>query len=153
MKFCDTCCPNKTCEDFGKGRCGNVVLFGTYRSKNGPRQRYQCQTCGRTFSERRATIFYGLHTNEQKVFEALAALAKKRSTKSVARALKIKLETLHRWLHKASSRPQIVGEILLQEFKLTQRQVDSLWEFIRKSSLGLLLFCLFGNPLHHFEIF
>ena len=134
MRVSEVCCPNNNCKDFGKGKCGNLVYFGTYRSKSGLRQRYRCQTCRRTFSERTGSIFCGLHAEEEKIFQALAALAKKRSTKNVARTLKVKLETLHRWLHKASLKDQLVETVLLEKYKLTPKQIAGLWKLIRKSA-------------------
>ena len=134
MRVSEVCCPNNECEDFGKGRCGNLVYFGSYRSKSGQRQRYRCQTCRRTFSERTGSIFCGSHAEEEKIFQALASLAKYRSTSRVAINLKIKMETLHRWLHKAFLKKRIVETVLLEKYRLNPKQIDGLWKFIRKGA-------------------
>ncbi len=51
-------CPHESCPDYGKlqsDRQRNIKKAG--KSRQG-RQRYQCKTCGRTFTETKGTIFY-----------------------------------------------------------------------------------------------
>ena len=51
-------CPNEVCPDYGKlqsDRQGKIIEFG--KTKAG-RQRYQCKTCGQTFTETKGTLFY-----------------------------------------------------------------------------------------------
>ena len=58
-------CPNEVCPDYGKLQSDqqhNIKRFG--KTKAG-RQRYQCKTCKKTFTETKGTIFYRRRTPEK----------------------------------------------------------------------------------------
>ena len=68
-------CPNESCPDYGKLQSDqqrNIKKAGKTRQG---RQRYQCKTCKRTFTETRGTIFYRRRTPEEEIIEALALIA------------------------------------------------------------------------------
>jgi len=50
------------------------------------RQRYQCKTCGRTFTETKGTIFYRRRTLESEIIETLALVAEGVRVSGLARA-------------------------------------------------------------------
>ena len=54
-------CPNEACSARGKLGAGNSSVHGRKRP------RYKCQTCHKTFSARRGTLFEGLRTEEEKI--------------------------------------------------------------------------------------
>jgi hypothetical protein len=48
--------------------------------------------------------------------------------------LEIKLDTVRRWLASAALHCEQVSEMLLQDLKLSQVQVDELWTFVKKNT-------------------
>ena len=69
-------CPNEECPDYGRlqkeQKKSNITKFG--KTKAG-RQRYRCNTYGRTFTEIKGTIFSCKRTEEAEILETLALIA------------------------------------------------------------------------------
>ena len=128
-------CPNKECSSYGKAGCDNVVFNGTYKGKNGSIHYLICRSCGRSFSERTDTIFYDLRTDENKVLQALAMLAKGMSLRGTAEVLHTKLDTIRSWLHLAAEQSEKVSERLMKDFNITKAELDELWTFVKKKLL------------------
>jgi transposase-like protein len=128
-------CPNENCSLYGKIGHGNIVGNGTYQSKSGSINYYICKSCGRTFSGRIGTIFYNLRTNEEKVLQALAMLAKGMTLRGTAEILHTKLDTVRHWLHLAAEQAEKVNQHLIDDFHITKAELDELWTFVKKNSL------------------
>jgi len=98
-------CPNEACPDYGKLQDGqrqrNIRKYGKTRSGI---QRYQCQTCRRTFTETIGTIFYRKRTPEWQILETLALLAEGSRISSLSRAKGIKEDTILAWLREAAQK-------------------------------------------------
>src|SRR5919197_2313717 len=62
-------CGNPACADYAQRQRGNLRRFG--KTKAGV-QRYQCKTCGQTFTATKGTPFYGLRTPQATILECLA---------------------------------------------------------------------------------
>jgi len=122
-KFCD----NKECPDYGKTNNDNIIGFG--HSPNGT-QRYQCKTCGVTFTETKGTIFYGRHTPRKDILEALAMLAERMSIAAVARVKGVKEDTVSSWLNEAANNVSDIEEVLLKDYHVDKAQMDSLWTYV-----------------------
>ena len=79
-------CPNEVCPDYGKLRGDqpqrNIKKAG--KTKRG-RQRYQCKTCGQTFTETKGTVFYRRRTPESELIETLTFVAEGVRVSSLAR--------------------------------------------------------------------
>jgi hypothetical protein len=54
--------------------------------------------------------------------------------RGTSRVLEIKLDTVRRWLASAALHCEQVSEMLLQDLKLSQVQVDELWTFVKKNT-------------------
>jgi hypothetical protein len=71
-------CPNKACPDFGKLQDGqskqNNIKSG--HTKRGV-QRYQCKTCGKTFTESTGTLFFRKRTPEHEILETLVLFGRR----------------------------------------------------------------------------
>jgi transposase-like protein len=77
--------PNTDCADHGKeqNECQcSIIKFG--KTKAG-RQRFKCNTCGRTFTETKGTIFYRRRTPDDEIIETLALVAEGSRISSLAR--------------------------------------------------------------------
>lgn len=124
-------CPNETCVDYGKlqtnHRAPNIRKFG--HTKNGT-QRYQCKSCGKTFTATKGTIFYRRRTPMNDIIEALAMVAEGMRISSVSRVKGNKEETISDWLKEAANHVEQVEAILLANYQLNRGQLDGLWSYV-----------------------
>lgn len=134
-QFLDVACPNPRCKRGGKPGLGNVVSNGTYRTRStGKARLFLCRACGKAFSSRTGTAFFGLRTPKQTVLLGLRLLAEGLGLRGTARALEVKLDTVRGWLAAAAQHCESVSQMLLRELKLSQVQVDELWTFVKKNT-------------------
>ncbi len=123
-------CPNEACPDYGKlqsDSANNIRKFG--KNRNG-KQRYQCTTCGRTFTETKGTIFYRRRVPEEEILETLFLLAEGVRISSLSRAKGHKEDTILDWLRDAARHAEQVEEILLARYRITRGQLDALWSYV-----------------------
>ena len=123
-------CPNEACPDYGKlqiGRQQNLVKFG--KTRKGV-QRFRCQTCGKTFTETKGTIFYRRRTPEHEILETLAFLAEGSRISSLSRVKGFKEDTILAWLRAAARHSEQVEEVLLADFRVERAQLDALWSYV-----------------------
>jgi len=123
-------CAHEDCPDHGVVGKGNITLSHRY----GKQRKYLlwCKTCERTFSEKRGTIFYGLHTPKEKVLLALHCIAEGNNIASTARIIGSKEDTVRNWLRRAGEQSEQVSQLLIKELKLGQAKLDKLWAYIKK---------------------
>src|SRR5215204_2246324 len=122
-----TFCPNEECQFYAKVDEANIIKYG--KSKQGL-QRYQCKSCGTTFSATRGTLFYRKHTPLKDILETLALLAEGVRISSLSRAKGFKEDTILRWLREAASHSEAVEEVLLGDSEVSKAQVDGLWAYV-----------------------
>jgi transposase-like protein len=122
-----TFCPNEECNQYAKVDEGNLIKFG--RSRQGV-QRYQCKSCGTTFTATRGTLFYRKHTPLKDILETLALLAEGVRISSLSRAKGFKEDTILRWLREAARHAEAVEDVLLEDYRLSKAQVDGLWTYV-----------------------
>jgi transposase-like protein len=125
-------CPNESCPDYGKLQNGQVQVNLKKIGKT-PRgvQRYQCKTCGKTFTETKGTIFYRKHAQEYEILEVLALLAEGVRISTLTRVKGIKEDTILRWLREAAQHAEQIEEVLMKEFHIERGQLDALWAYVR----------------------
>lgn len=134
-QFLDVACPNPRCTCRGKRGLGNVVSNGTYRTRSTGRARlFLCRACGKAFSSRTGTAFFGLRTPKRTILLGLRLLAEGLGLRGTARVLEVKLDTVRGWLALAARHCDQVSQLLLRELKLSQVQVDELWTFVKKNT-------------------
>ena len=120
-------CPNETCEDYGKTGRHNMRKYGTTDSG---KQRYQCKTCRRTFTETKGTLFYRRRTEAGAIIEVLALLAEGMRISSITRVKGFKEDTILDWLRDAAQHVEAVEAMLLHDYQIGQAQVDGLWAYV-----------------------
>lgn len=120
-------CPNSGCKDYGKLDSNTIIKIG--KTKAG-RQRYRCQSCSRTFTETKDTIFYRKRTCQQEIIETLAFIAEGSRVSSVARVKGHKEDTILSWLGDAAQHVQAVEDALLKGHRIQRGQLDSLWAYV-----------------------
>ena len=125
-------CPNPACPDYGKLQSGqslpNLKKLG--KTKRGV-QRYQCKTCGKTFTETRGTIFFHKHAQADEILEVLALLAEGNRISTLTRVKGIKEDTILRWLREAAGHASELDEVLMKDFRVERAQIDGLWSFVQ----------------------
>jgi hypothetical protein len=120
MNLQEVFCPYEGCVDKGKAGQGNVVWFQRKR------QRCKCQTCGRTFSYKRGTPFYGLRTDAEVVEKAVTLLAYGCPVQAIVAAYKVDERTVKDWQQRAGLHSQAVHEAYIKPLNLEQVQADEL---------------------------
>ena len=98
-KYFNIPCPNPNCKHDGKKGLANVVSNGTYRTRStGKARLFLCRSCGKAFSSRTGTAFFDLRSPKKRIFLGLRLLAEGLRLRGTSRVLKIKLDTIRRWL-------------------------------------------------------
>lgn len=125
-------CPNPECTDYGNVAAKTVIRYG--KTKDG-RQRFQCKTCRKTFNERIGTMFYNRKTEEKDILECLALLAEGTRISSITRVKGIKEDTILSFLREAACHAEEVEAILLNEYEISQVQIDGLWTYVGRKKI------------------
>jgi len=123
-------CPNETCADYGKGQSQgqqNIIKFG--QTKAG-RQRYKCNSCGKTFTETKGTLFYRRRTSEEEILETLALIAEGNRISSLVRTKGHKEDTIIDWIREAGQQAEKIEAILLADYQVSRGQIDGLWAYV-----------------------
>jgi transposase-like protein len=124
-------CPNEACPAYGRLQINqhqpNIRKFGKTRSGV---QRYQCKSCGHTFTATTGTIFFRKRTAEHEILETLALLAEGNRLSSLSRAKGFKEDTILAWLREAAQHAAQIEAVLLAQFKVKRGQLDALWAYV-----------------------
>lgn len=124
-------CPNEACPDYGKLQDGqtqqNIKKTGKTANET---QRYQCKTCGRTFTQTYGTIFYRKRTSEHEILETLALIAEGNRISTLSRVKGHKEDTISQWLKEAAQHAEAIEEVLMSEFRIGRGQLDALWTYV-----------------------
>jgi transposase-like protein len=133
-KVTDVGCPNELCTDhliIGKG---NVVGNGSYQLDSKRIRRYLCRSCGRAFCDRTNTVYYGLHTNADKVDLALKMSIRGMSIEGIADVLEVQPVTVSNWLARAAEQCEKVNETKMKDLDLPKIEMDEMWVIVQKNS-------------------
>nr|WP_276977692.1 hypothetical protein [Ferrimicrobium acidiphilum] len=125
-------CPNGRCSLYGRRNRGNIGVNGW----SGTRKRFRqlaCHACGKTFSENYGTPFYGIHTDREKIVEALKMVVERGSMRGAARAMGVDKDTICDWVRKASEHAEAFSEYMLHDLHMTTVELDELWTTVKKN--------------------
>jgi transposase-like protein len=114
-------CPNQSCRTHGKKGLGNIVLSHTYGRDQ--RKLLKCKSCNFTFSERRSTFFFGLHTQESKIREVILHLLEGMSFREAAHASDLDKDTVQRIWKRFVQYCEESMNSLLKEFNMQLEDV------------------------------
>lgn len=124
-------CPNIACPDFQKVQVHqakrNIIKAGTTTTGV---QRYECKTCGVSFTETIGTPFYGKRTSASEILETLAFLAEGNRISSLTRVKGHKEDTILKWLRDAAEHVNAVEEALMKHYRIKRGQLDGLWTYV-----------------------
>lgn len=125
-------CPNEACPDYQKLQATqigpNIIRAG--KTRKGV-QRYECKTCGKSFTETKGTLLYRKRTDEDVILETRAFLAEGSRISSLSRVKGHKEDTILSWLREAGEHTQAVEEVLMKDYRVERGQLDALWAFVR----------------------
>ncbi len=132
-------CPNEQCGDYGKlqkdQESTNITKFG--KTKAGC-QRYQCTSCGKTFTETKGTIFYRRRTAREAIIDTLAQVAEGDRISSLSRSKGYKVVTIQDWIQAAGEYTESIEEVLLKEYSIQRGQLDGLWSYVKNKGQNKL---------------
>jgi transposase-like protein len=125
-------CPNPACPEYGK-RQSDQAQANLKKLGKTPRgvQRYQCKTCGKTFTETRGTLFFRKKAQADQILEVLALLAEGNRISTLTRVKGIKEDTILRWLREAARHADQVEAVLTRDFHVKRAQIDGLWSYVQ----------------------
>jgi IS1 family transposase/transposase-like protein len=122
-------CPNQKCKYFKMRERGNIEVKQT----QGKCQRIdlmRCTECGVLFSERKGTVYFGIHYPDDFFDEVMMLLMTRASIKDIEMITGVSEHTIQRWEKKAAGYLQQIHEKLVRDLKITECQVDELWTFV-----------------------
>ena len=120
-------CPNPDCPVYGCTESKAIIRNGKTRQG---RQRFQCKVCKKIFNERHGTLFYNRKTDEKDILECLALLAEGVRISSISRSKGIKEDAILSFLRAAAHHAEQVEAILLNDYGISQVQIDGLWTYV-----------------------
>jgi hypothetical protein len=112
----DFFCPNEYCDNHGKRGLGNIVIYDRYGKDR--RRLLRCRTCNFRFSERRNSVFFGLHTQESKIREVILHLLEGMSFREAASASELDKDTVQRIWKRFLEYCEESMDSLLKEFNM-----------------------------------
>jgi len=124
-------CPNIDCKEYGLRGQGNISIRGRY-GKGKERILLYCRTCGKRFSSRMGTPFFGLKITDDKIRQIVHHAAEGVGVRATARLLGLGKDTVNRVILLAGEHCALVLSNLLSSLKMTEVQLDELWSFIKK---------------------
>jgi LacI family transcriptional regulator len=130
MEFSRAYCPNRACKDYRKRGLGNIVLYDLYGKRG--RKLLRCKTCNHRFSERKGSIFFGLHTDEKTIGRTLRCLSEGKSIRATARDIGIDKDTVYRIFERARAHYERILSNLLRDFQMDEGDLEDLWSFFKK---------------------
>ena len=114
-------CPNPDCPARGQTGRGNI---GVHSRKE---RRYKCRVCGKTFTDRRGTVFYRLRTAIDVVTVVITLLAHGCPRQAIVAAFGLDERTVEKWYARAGQHCEQVHAHLVQRPRdLGQVQADEL---------------------------
>jgi transposase-like protein len=126
-------CPNPACPDYGKLKVDEPNIKKSGKTKAGV-QRYQCKTCGKTFTATKGTLLFRKRRSEAEILETLALLAEGSRISSLSRAKGIKEDTILQWLREAAQHAEAVSDALMANYRIKRAQIDALWSYVGRKA-------------------
>jgi len=122
-------CPNEKCKYFRVPGRDNIEVKQT-QGKCQKIDLMRCKECGALFSERKGTVYFGIHFADDVFDEVMMLLMTRASIKDIERITRVNEKTIQRWERKAAGYLKEIHEKLVRELKITECQIDELWTFV-----------------------
>ena len=112
-------CPNIECPARGQIGKGNIGIH-SWKEK-----RFVCHVCQRTFTTRKSTLFYRLHSDPQLVLLVIALLVYGCPRQAIVHALHLDERTVRQWWLRAGEHCKAMHGFLLGQRQLDLQQVQA----------------------------
>jgi transposase-like protein len=112
-------CPNNECPARGQKGKGNIRIHSRKE------QRYICRECGKTFKERKGTIYYRLRSQAERVRWVVILLGYGCPIQAIVKAFEIDERTVRAWWRRAGQHCQRVHEYKVEQAHLDLGQVQA----------------------------
>ena len=122
-------CQNPECKYFLKEKGKDILKRGKNHAGH---QQYYCNHCRKWFVETANTPFYHKHLSRSDILRICRHLAAKKGIRRIERITGYHRDTIARLLDDLVLHVEMVNDILLNEMKLRQFQVDEMWDTIKK---------------------
>lgn len=126
----DITCQNRDCKFFLRHEGKDILKRGKNRAGH---QQYYCNHCRTWFVETANTPLYRKHLSKSEVIQICKHLVEKNGIRSIERITGHHRDTIGRLLEDLALHAEVVNNILLNEIKLGQFEVDEMWTSIKKN--------------------
>jgi transposase-like protein len=123
-------CQNPKCRYFLRENGKDILKRGKNRA--GHRQ-YYCNHCRHWFVETSNTPLYHKHLSKRKIIQICKHLVEKNGIRSIERITGHHRDTISRLLEDLALHASFINNMLLNEIKLGQFEVDEMWTTIKKN--------------------
>lgn len=134
-------CQNAKCRFYNKEYGKDIIKRGKNRAGH---QQYKCYHCGKIFVETSNTPLYYKHMSEKEIVRICKLLIEKNGIRSIERITGHHRDTIGRLLGDLAEQASWVNELLIQNLKLGQFELDELWTTVKKSRKKLSLTAQLG---------
>src|SRR5215471_11500001 len=102
-------CQNEACSARGKAGQGTITIHDKQR------RRYRCKVCKQTFSERRGTMFFGLHKPLELIVIVVTLLSYGCPVQAIVQAFNLDERTVADWRDRAGEHGQQIHEAIVEQ--------------------------------------
>jgi transposase-like protein len=127
----------------GEGRPRSHNSHGFYTTRRSKRRRrYQCQTCGKTFSSTTGTAYYRLQ-HPRATFDEVASLSIEGLNESaIARVKRSAWNTVHRWLDRAGVWCRCFNDRKIEGLSVAELQADEIKTIVGSKKEPIWIFAV-----------
>ena len=100
-------------------------------------QQYYCNHCCKWLVETANTPLYHRHLSKSEIIKICKHLVEKNGIRSIERITGQHRDTIGKLIEDLALHAEMVNNILLQEVKLEQFEVDEMWTFVKKNKKKL----------------
>lgn len=119
MNASEVFCPNPDCMARGKIGQGHIVIHSRARP------RYRCKACGKTFSAKVGTMFFGLRKPVELIVVVVTLLAYGCPVQAIVHAFGLDERTVAAWRDRAGTHCQKVHQAIVEQGKLDLLHVQA----------------------------
>ncbi len=123
-------CQNPDCKYYMKQEGKDILKRGKNRAGH---QQYYCNHCHTWFVETANTPLYHKHLSKEDIIQICKHLVEKNGIRSIERITGIHRDTIGHLLEELALHAEYVNDILMNEIKLGQFEVDEMWTTIKKN--------------------
>ena len=125
----DITCQNSSCKYFQIEIGKDILKRGKNRASN---QQYYCNHCQKWFVETKNTPFYHKHLTKHEIIQICKLLVEKKGIRNIERITGNHRDTISHLIEDILQHKELMNKILKNEGKLTQNEIDEMWNFIKK---------------------